>query len=149
MLKIQTEYRGFAIEFCEHTESWSCELKPQKLFAKEKLADVKKRIDKFIKDESEFTNMEAITPASWRCLNGAFMDAVITSVSDNGDLWIKSEHGREKIGAGGLIYKNNDKNNELVCLYESKIDKIEALKDELADIRKVQMERIEIPKQGV
>lgn len=149
MSEIKTHYRGFDIVFSEFNESWSCELSRNKSYEKEKMSDVKKRIDKFIKDESEFKNMEVVVLGNgYR--NIGFTKMTITSIADNGEAWVKDEKGnRQKLYKGTAIYKISDSNSHLITCHAENLSKISALQDENETIRDETMETLDVSKNAM
>ena len=153
MSEIITEYKGFKITFDEFTESWKCEIKEGSWSEKVSLKDIKKSIDLFLKKESEFKDTKAITldTSSWRGKKFGSI-VTITSVADDGDVWIRTPSGeREKIGKGlrsslcSLTDENKVKLAEIFDLgreNEKILSKIDKVKDSMEKIFKIRKEAL-------
>lgn len=140
MGKIKTNYRGFEIYFnagsCKEEEKWKSEL-GEKWEEKNSYHDIEKKIDAFIKKESEYTNLKVYLNI-W----SGIKEAVITSEDrNNKDVWIRvAGEGRERRGKKG-IYKLNTHNANIIKEMESVESKIKALKEDNKKWFK-QMERV-------
>jgi hypothetical protein len=147
MVEATIKYRDIEIKFNESNEKWSCSLGGA-LYSKAKLSEVKKRIDKFIKDESEFKDMPGIANESWRRMGDGknFRNITITSVTDDGSAWIRDANGnREEISSYKDIYKDNEKNRKLIEAFETNRASINKIEDENSKIKE-ELERLSIPK---
>ena len=148
-MTIQTEYRGFIITFSEQNETWLCELKPESFYSKEKLSEVRKRIDKFLKDESEFKDMDAIIFGNDYRATG-FTKVTITSVTDSGEAWVKDAKGnRQKLYKQTSIYKITNRNDHFITLYNENLSKISDLQEANKLITDEKMETIDITKNTI
>ena len=136
MADITTEYRGFTIQFYEGStkedETWSCELGHNK-HDRCSFHDMKKRIDQFIKDESEYTNRECLVQSY---MSEKISPAVITSEDKGGkDVWVrygdKQEiSGRREKKAKGNVYCKTPKNQEILKEIQARDDQIRRLRAE-------------------
>ena len=102
------QYKGIDVWYEDFNEHWVCELERshQKHISLEKLADVRKRIDSFVKKERKFVRYEAIhlTGPGWRG-EGAGEIVTVTSLCeepDKGYCWA--------VNKGGTRSKENLKN---------------------------------------
>lgn len=126
---IKVDYKGFEIKFNDGSESWSSSIDGVS-FSRQKLADAKKKIDEFIKQESAFTNLHAIIADTYSWRDRPIGSIVtITSVANNGDVWIKDNKGREKIGAHSrhILLKVTDGNKNKLSEINSIMDQIKTL----------------------
>lgn len=113
MKQIESEYRGLKITFdpgsSKHEEKWKSEL-GEDWIEKNSYHDITKKIDDFIKRESEHAKKEVIV-FKWRKLQFA----ILTSEDRNGeDVWIKYDDGKREKASKKYIYKYNDKNKEII-----------------------------------
>ena len=58
-MEIKVEYKGYEITYSEFTNDWQCNVADKKNYKKDSLAEVKIKIDEFIKKENAFDKIEA------------------------------------------------------------------------------------------
>ena len=141
---IRVTHKGYDITYSELRDCWTSTVTPTRTSTKrDSLEDAKKRIDNFLKAENKFKSMQAIFEGGWRD-TASFRDVTITSVTDHGEAWIKTDKGeRKKLSPDTFLAKSNEKNKAIVeqlsDLKKGK-EKIQRKMDDLKD----SMERIRI-----
>ena len=139
---IRVTHKGYDITYSELRDCWTSTVTPTRTSTKrDSLEDAKKRIDNFLKAENKFKSMQAIVEGGWRD-TASFRDVTITSVTDHGEAWIKTDKGeRKKLSPDTFLAKSNEKNKAIVeqlsDLKKGK-EKIQRKMDDLKD----SMERI-------
>lgn len=113
MKQIESEYRGLKITFdpgsSKQEEKWKSEL-GEDWIEKNSYHDITKKIDDFIKRESEHTQKEVIV-LRWKELQSA----ILTSEDRYGKyVWIKYDDGKREKVSKEYIYKYNKKNKEII-----------------------------------
>lgn len=112
MEEITTTYRGQKITFEENTEKWSCEVVSS---SETSLFTLKKKIDKHLKAENANTNTKALLLIGYN--RQQMIDVTITSVTEEGDAWVR----REKDGSREKVRKSSIGNLIKITLENEKI----------------------------
>ena len=131
--EITVNYRGYKIDFFQGSnkaeETWKSEL-GEKWNEKNSFHDITKIIDLFIKKESVFTNVDAISRD--------FHDlrhVVITSIDrDEGYAWIKTDEGSREKKSIEYLYKYNEKNKNIIKQEQEYKKQIAALHEEKGSV---------------
>ena len=124
MEEIKVVYREIEISYREESERWSCIIDNGQWSEKQTLKECKKLIDQFLKKQVENTECIYIYVRGWRS-EGFGSKRIITSIAENGDVWVKNENGgREKISAnivGEELALWNDANLKIVEEYKKQL----------------------------
>ena len=139
--EIKTSYKDFSVIYIEFNDGWRARSGDID-FRGGSLADVKKKIDVHLRKESKFKNMEAFKFDGYNN-DRKLVKVTITSVTDEGDIWIKNARGsRSKDYKTTCFYKVNEHNSKMDSLITEKMEAIKILRDEIINIEKNDMESI-------
>jgi hypothetical protein len=119
--EIKIDYRGFEINYNEEYERWKCEINPNKWFEKQTLKECKKSIDGFLKRETDFQRIDVYRTVGWG--SERFLKVTITSITEEGEVWIREEKGERSKVERKYLLKINDNNTSLIEKYKEQ-DKI-------------------------
>jgi len=110
------EYKGVEVWYQDNTEQWECELAGAKnpIYGREKIKDVRKRIDKFIKVEKEFDRFEAIILTNPNFREQAFKIVTVTSQTEGGEYWTIDTKKKRSRESGKQLALNTPENREVV-----------------------------------
>jgi hypothetical protein len=129
--KIKIDYKGFEIEFSEHSDEWSCKgagVKPGQSVDK-----IKAKIDELIKVERSFPRQKILCrPDSWYGddTSKSFVERDVTSecADDPDHYWTVSAKGKRGKKPGKMLFLDCPENRE-------KIREIEALDAEMKKLK--------------
>ena len=131
--KITVNYRGYKIDFFQGSnkaeETWKSEL-GEKWHERNSFHDIKKKIDLFIKKESEFSQVEAII-LSFREMK----HVLVTSIDrDDKYAWTKDDDGRREKQGIEYLHKYNEKNKNIIKQAHELDKQIVALREEKGSV---------------
>lgn len=133
---IKTIYRSFEIFYTETAgyEGWSCSVTEKKKYTGgEKLSIVKQKIDKFLKEESEFKNKPGFIKSYG--YGPRYNEIEITSIaSDHSGIWVKdANQKRQKVSN---VLKKSKKNLEIIEKINSELSNIQTANRNISEFEK-------------
>lgn len=127
MENIKVTYRDIEISYNEDCERWSCKIDDGKWSEKQTLKECKKLIDLFYKKQVENIECIYVSASSYKCGFGS--KRIITSISENGDVWVKNEKGnREK-------YSQYSLKNDLALWNENNLKIVDEYKEQMKVVK--------------
>jgi hypothetical protein len=132
--QIKIQYKGFTIRL-NGDDAWQL-LRGEDNYIgepKESLRIVKENADDIIRKEKSFKPIPCLVSPGWG--RELPVPAVVTTLTDDGDVWIKKADGRrEKVRSRSQLFAVCDENTETIKKYkqaEVEAQKISELKDEI------------------
>ena len=102
-------YKNHTIRFEESTGQFKLLIDGEVFYRNESINEVKKQVDRLVK--KGFKRI----PVLIKSYGDEFCKADITSIGEDGSIWIVKKNGcREKIGGWRLVYKDSKENNIIV-----------------------------------
>jgi len=131
------EYKGVEVWYQDNIEQWECELEGAKnpIYGREKIEDVRKRIDRFLRVEKKFERFEAILLGRPRFQEEPFKIVTVTSQADAGEYWVsdaKKKRSRENTKCLAL---NTPENREVIQRVTDMQAKANTLREEASALR--------------
>jgi len=129
------EYKGIKVWYNEGFEHWECELdrERRRTVQREKLADLRKRIDDFVKREKKFERFEAIRLGAGFGRSDRGEILIVTSVTVDGEYWTINGKGDRSKKTASQIATNTPEN---MAIIQKALNDSERHRNEMALIEK-------------
>ena len=144
-VKISGTYRGLKIEYYDgHNKPWSLMIGKEEGYSGETLESVKRYADRFLSDQfkpieaiifsrdNRFLFRKDLIRGSWGGWNedGEIRKITVTSIDDEGRVWIKTESGRrEKVDKDVVLAPTPDNLNKIAQMKAKEKDKSKIQKE--------------------
>ena len=113
----QESYKDFKIEYNEEYDRWEGREVESGVDFKSTggLASLKKKIDVYKRKTNPLKGKVCLIQKGWHRDDVDFTEVIITSVTDDGRVWIKNSHGsREKLYLDRKLYSKNKENQGII-----------------------------------